>query len=59
MVEDTVQGLRASIRVATEDDMRSVGLIATVLAGTATLAIGATLVLSLPDVRRYLTIRKM
>jgi hypothetical protein len=39
--------------------MRSVGLIATVLAGTATLAIGATVVLSLPDVRRYLTMRKM
>ncbi len=39
--------------------MRSVGFLATALAGAATLAIGATVVLSLPDVRRYLTIRKM
>ncbi|MDQ1439948.1 MAG: hypothetical protein QOG97_176 [Acidimicrobiaceae bacterium] len=39
--------------------MRSVGIIATALAGAATLAIGATLVVSLPDVRRYLTMRKM
>jgi hypothetical protein len=39
--------------------MRSVGFIATALAGATTLAIGATVVLSLPDIRRYLEMRKM
>jgi hypothetical protein len=39
--------------------MRSVGFIATAVAGATTLAIGATIVVSLPDIRRYLNMRKM
>lgn len=39
--------------------MRTIGLIATALAGAATVVVGATVALSIPDVRRYLNIRKM
>jgi hypothetical protein len=39
--------------------MSTIGWIATALAGAATLAIGATVAVSIPDVRRYLNIRKM
>ncbi len=39
--------------------MRSVGIAATALAGALTVVLGATAVLSIKDVRRYLNIRKM
>jgi hypothetical protein len=39
--------------------MRTVGIIATALAGAATVAVGGTIVLSIHDVRRYLNMRKM
>lgn len=39
--------------------MRSIGFIATAIAAAAAVAVGATVAISLPDVKRYLNIRKM
>jgi hypothetical protein len=39
--------------------MRTIGVIATVLVAIAALGVVALLVMSIPDIRRYLAIRRM